>query len=121
MVMFDTDNPQTMVHKSLRTVPESVYDQWNISMVIFYIDNPQTMVHKSLRTVPGSVYDQWNISMVIFDTDIPQTMVHKTLRRKLKIEKHKPHKTGALLRCSERVNSSFSTRDTRRTTLVKIG
>ena len=54
MVIFDIDNPQTMVHKSLRTVPGSAYDQWNISMVMFDTDNPQTMVHKSLRTVLGS-------------------------------------------------------------------
>ena len=49
-----------------------------------------------------------------------QTMIYKTLHRKLKIEQHKPTKTGGFLRCPlfVRESSPCSTSDTRRVTLV---
>ena len=45
-------------------------------------------------------------------------MIYKTLHRKLKIEQHEPHKNGGEFKSSRRVNSSCSTRGTRRITLV---
>jgi hypothetical protein len=45
---------------------------------------------------------------------------YKTLYKRVKIQQHKPHKTGNELRYSGRVGTSCSTNDNRRFDFVKI-